>query len=269
MRTIVLVCAVMAVLGAGCRIAQPTATARRASYDRALFAGDERVALRQTCFLIAGDEGLEPPKYDPAAGTIQVASRGGPAALHQGLAVAVAADGYLLTAGHVLGARNYVLASFADGADVRPARVVYRRDSAIHGDVALLKVEGRFPEPVAMGEARIGDRVFAVVCDGDEAVGGTLGFISGIVQRKRVDRGDRANGPVRLIDTDLPVRKGDSGGPVFSAAGQLVGVTTGFRYEWYLFFSRYYSGIAFVPDRATIESLIAADRAGSASRSER
>jgi serine protease Do len=90
-------------------------------------------------------------------------------------------------------------------------------------DLALIKVEGGSNFPFAKlsdGKPRIGDWVLAV--GNPFGLGGTV--TAGIVSAMGRDIG---NGPYDdFIQIDAPVNKGNSGGPAFNTAGEVVGVNT-------------------------------------------
>ncbi len=89
-------------------------------------------------------------------------------------------------------------------------------------DLALLKVEGSdFPFVRLAGQkARVGDWVLAV--GNPFGLGGTV--TAGIVSAQHRDIGQ---GPYDdFIQIDAPVNRGNSGGPTFNLAGEVVGVNT-------------------------------------------
>src|SRR5262249_7275689 len=149
----------------------------------------------------------------------------------QGMAIGLSADGYLLTASHVVGANTWVLGCIDGRIDCRPARLVFRSGSASPTDVALIKVEGRLGHCATFGQTpQVGNRVFGVVCyrKGTEP-GGCIDFTGGKVLGIRDGPG---SSPVTLVDTDVPQWLGDSGGPLLSNTGQLVGVFSQYHYYW-------------------------------------
>jgi S1-C subfamily serine protease len=97
-----------------------------------------------------------------------------------------------------------------------PAAVVYVDDIL---DLGLLLVEtGEIPKIKVLGfeHSRIGQRVYAI--------GSPLGLentiTDGIISGKRTYSG------VRVIQTNAPISKGNSGGGLFNKDGSLIGVTT-------------------------------------------
>lgn len=159
----------------------------------------------------------------PSVVTVEVADLGGASV---GSGFVVAADGYVVTNQHVLGAgTGPVSVTFLDGT-VSPARIVGRDEEA---DIAVLKVAGR-PDltPVRLGDSEalsVGDPVLAF----GSPLSLTDTVTSGIVSA--VDRPLRTGGEdgeqVRYyaaIQTDAAVNQGNSGGPLVDGAGRVVGV---------------------------------------------
>ncbi|MEJ0064120.1 MAG: serine protease [Caulobacteraceae bacterium] len=133
----------------------------------------------------------------------------------EGSAVLVSADGYLLTAAHVVGDAPEVKVRWSDGvetvADV--VRVSKGRD------VALLKTDAR--SHAALGvrrdEPAIGEPVFAI--------GSTMGdkFQSSVT--KGVMSADRIIDGYAYIQSDVTVGPGASGGPLLDSQGRVIGLT--------------------------------------------
>ena len=115
-------------------------------------------------------------------------------------------------------------------------------------DLALLKVEGKdFPYVRLAGQkARIGDWVVAI--GNPFGLGGTV--TAGIVSAQHRDIGA---GPYDdFIQIDASVNKGNSGGPTFNLAGEVVGVNTAIFSP-----SGGNVGIAFAIPASTVESVVA------------
>ena len=96
----------------------------------------------------------------------------------------------------------------------------------IDGDLAVIGVDtGGVPAlPWADGAAaEIGTPVFALANPGGRGLRVTFGFVSGIERTFRGPRGRRITG---TLEHTAPLLPGSSGGPVVTAAGQLLGINT-------------------------------------------
>src|SRR6202047_2573769 len=177
--------------------------------------------------------------------------RGGPrgggrgAVTGQGSGFFISADGYAVTNNHVVDSADKVEVTTDDGKTFT-AKVI---GTDPRTDVALIKVEGGSNFPFAKlsdSKPRIGDWVLAV--GNPFGLGGTV--TAGIVSAMGRDIG---NGPYDdFIQIDAPVNKGNSGGPAFNTAGEVVGVNTAIYSP-----SGGSVGIAFSIPASTVKSVIA------------
>ncbi|MBV9561890.1 MAG: Do family serine endopeptidase, partial [Bradyrhizobium sp.] len=163
----------------------------------------------------------------------------------QGSGFFISADGYAVTNNHVVDGASKVEVTTDDGKSYKAT--VIGTDQRT--DVALIKVEGGSNFPFAkLSEAkpRIGDWVLAV--GNPFGLGGTV--TAGIVSAMGRDIG---NGPYDdFIQIDAPVNKGNSGGPAFNTAGEVVGVNTAIYSP-----SGGSVGIAFSIPASTVKSVVA------------
>ena len=138
-----------------------------------------------------------------------------------------AGSGIVLGAGKVLtNAHNVrgdrVTVTFADGHEAEGN--VAGHD--IDGDLAVIDVDtsGVPALPWADGaSAEIGMPVFALSNPGGRGLRVTFGFVSGI---ERTFRGPRGRRIIGSLEHTAPLLPGSSGGPVLTAAGQLLGINT-------------------------------------------
>ncbi len=131
----------------------------------------------------------------------------------------VSADGYVLTNAHVVKDADQVIVRLTDRRDF-PAKVI-GLDSRT--DVALLKIDATGLPTVRIGSpdsVRVGNWV--------AAIGSPFGFentvTAGIVSAK--SRSLPSDSYVPFIQTDVAVNPGNSGGPLFNLAGEVVGVNS-------------------------------------------
>ncbi|MBL8376473.1 MAG: trypsin-like peptidase domain-containing protein [Burkholderiales bacterium] len=129
----------------------------------------------------------------------------------------VTADGYFVTCHHVIGEGNSVTVRNLKG-ETFPARVV-QIDRA--NDLAVLKVEGRF-KPLPVSNSADVRRGAAIV---------TMGFpnvrqqgIEPKVTDGIINSFSGVNNDVRLFQISAPVQPGNSGGPLVTMDGNVVGV---------------------------------------------
>jgi len=131
-----------------------------------------------------------------------------------GSGVVVDAKGYALTNAHVVGTERHVTL-LVDGRSVA-AQVVNRNS---HTDVALLQFDGAqlIAAPVGRSAPRPGDTLFVIGTPLDISLSHTV--TQGILSAVRHVEGRK------LYQTDASINRGNSGGPVFNAAGDLVALS--------------------------------------------
>ena len=168
-----------------------------------------------------------------------------PVQMSQGSGFFISADGYVVTNNHVVDNAVEVQLVTDDGRTL-DAKVV---GTDPRTDLALLKVSngGTFPfVRLASGNPRIGDWVLAV--GNPFGLGGTV--TAGILSARNRDLG---SGPYDdYLQIDAAVNRGNSGGPTFNAAGEVIGVNTAIVSP-----SGGNVGIAFAIPAATVQAVVA------------
>ena len=141
-----------------------------------------------------------------------------------GSGVLVSNNGEVLTAAHVVQSAERVLVEFPTGEEI-PAIVVGSVPSA---DLALLRLEHRpmgvLPVPVGNSDSvEIGDQVIVIGAPLGVSHTLTVGHVSG---RRRLDRTLGTLFQAELLQTDAAINQGNSGGPMFNMAGEVVGIVS-------------------------------------------
>ena len=143
------------------------------------------------------------------------------AAVSAGTGFIITENGYIVTNHHVVDGASAIIATMADGTEL-PA-VLVGSDST--NDVALIKVNATDLDPVTIGssaDVQVGDQVLAIGnALGELTSSLTVGYISGM------DRNVNTDGTViNMLQTDVAINSGNSGGPLFNAKGEVIGITT-------------------------------------------
>lgn len=129
-------------------------------------------------------------------------------------------DRYVLTAAHIFrDGRGEIAAQTTDGR-VFPASLVLASEEC---DVALLSVDAPNDVPaltVSASWPRQGEIVWRAGFGPDETLKESSGVVKGYVKTDRY-------ATYETLKIDGPARQGDSGGPVYNASGEIVGVVWG------------------------------------------
>jgi serine protease Do len=132
----------------------------------------------------------------------------------------ISAEGYVVTNNHVIEDSDEITVNFADGTSLI-AEVIGTDPKT---DIALLKVEPTKPLPfVSFGDSnaiRVGDWVLAI--GNPFGLGGSVS--AGIISAR--NRDINAGPYDDFIQTDAAINRGNSGGPLFNMAGDVVGVNS-------------------------------------------
>ena len=139
----------------------------------------------------------------------------------------ISEDGYILTNYHVVEEANKgkldVTVILHDGTQYTAQIVAFEADN----DVAVLKIDAEGLKPAVIGDSdslRVGDTVYAVGNPlGELEFSMTTGHVSA---KDRTITTDKSGETIAMFQIDAPVNSGNSGGPVYNAEGQVVGIVT-------------------------------------------
>ena len=146
------------------------------------------------------------PVPTPAAGAL----------ISEGAGFFISADGYLVTAEHVIDEAKSVAITTSDG--VTYAATIVGTDAST--DIAVLKVNANRPfafVSFADQMPRVGDWVVAIGNPFGLASTATAGIVSAVSR----DLGDTYEDYLQI---DAPLNDGNSGGPTFNARGEVIGI---------------------------------------------
>lgn len=136
-----------------------------------------------------------------------------------GSGVIISQDGYILTNNHVINGANSVKVRLRDGTEYDATIIGSDSDN----DIALLKVSATGLSPATFGDSNslaVGDYVVAIGNPLGE-LGGTVtdGIISALARKVTIE-----DTQMTLLQTNAQVNPGNSGGGLFNANGELVGI---------------------------------------------
>jgi serine protease Do len=163
-------------------------------------------------------DGQSPSPFDQMAPNGQPQQKHAVEALGSGFIIN--ADGIIVTNNHGVKNVKTVSATLSDGT-VLPANVI---GTDPRTNIAVLKVNPSHPLPfIQLGDCRDVKRGEWVVAMGNPfGLGGTV--TAGIVSAVNRDIGA---GPYdQFIQVDAPIKKGNSGGPLFTQDGKVIGMNT-------------------------------------------
>ena len=151
--------------------------------------------------------GQVPPQQQPQSG--------------EGSGFVVSGDGYIVTNAHVVKGANEITVKLTDRREF-PAKLIGFDERT---DVAVIKIEGK-----DLPTVRIGDPSKLKPGQWVVAIGSPFGMensvTAGIVSATSRDLPEEGSQYVPFIQTDVAVNPGNSGGPLFNLAGEVVGINS-------------------------------------------
>jgi serine protease Do len=129
-------------------------------------------------------------------------------------------SGIVITNNHVIGEANDITVNFNDGSKLK-AEVIGKDPKT---DIAVLRVKSDKP----LKFVKFGDDQASRVGDWVVAIGNPFGFDSSVsagilsARNRRINSGPYDN----FIQTDAAINRGNSGGPLFNAQGEVIGINT-------------------------------------------
>ena len=136
-----------------------------------------------------------------------------------GSGVVLSADGYIVTNYHVINGAQQITVTTSDGTAYSATLV----GTDASNDIAVLKVDAKGLTPAVLGDSSklaVGDAVLAI--------GNPLGTLSGTVTDGIISALEREvtidGNTMTLLQTSAAVNPGNSGGGLFNAGGELVGI---------------------------------------------
>ena len=138
-----------------------------------------------------------------------------------GSGVIISKDGYVVTNNHVVEGATSVTVKLYNG-DEYDAEIVGTDEM---NDVALLKIDATGLQAVTIGDSdqiEVGEEVIAI---GNPLGELTFTMTAGVVSA--LDREINTDGkPINMLQTDVAINSGNSGGPLFDMNGNVIGITS-------------------------------------------
>ncbi len=141
-----------------------------------------------------------------------------------GTGVLISEDGLILTAAHVVNTADKIWVEFIDGQNIE-AKIEYM---AIAADVASIKLVSRPKNPVTAmlgdsDEVEIGQQIFVIGTPLGLSHSLSSGLISGRHHQGRITSNLSYS---EFFQTDAAINQGNSGGPVFTLKGEVIGIAS-------------------------------------------
>lgn len=134
-------------------------------------------------------------------------------------------DGYIVTNAHVVEDANEFTVFIGEDSEGMPAELI---GSDNYKDIAVLKVDASGLPSAVLGnssDTRVGEPVVAIGSPLGHAATVTAGILSSNTRKlEEVGRSYDIRKPQIYLQTDAAINRGNSGGPLFNAQGEVIGV---------------------------------------------
>jgi serine protease Do len=140
-----------------------------------------------------------------------------------GSGIIISADGYVLTANHVVDGMDEIKVAIPGGKTEYTARVVGADPPT---DVAVLKIDAAGLPAITLGDSdqlEVGDVVLAIGNPFNVGQSVTMGIVSALGRNVMPRNGYSVQ---NFIQTDAAINPGNSGGALVDAEGRLIGINT-------------------------------------------
>ena len=135
----------------------------------------------------------------------------------------ISEDGYILTNRHVIEDADRVTVTLWDGRELEAELAGLEEEMTT--DLALLRIEAEGLQHVRLGDSdavRVGEQVCTVGNPfGELGYSLTVGYVSAL--DRQITSGTAT---FRVLQTDVAINSGSSGGPLFDSAGRVIGIIT-------------------------------------------
>lgn len=174
----------------------------------------------QTNQVAAGDQMSVSDIYNAYSGSVVSIEVSTENAKGAGTGFVITDDGYIVTCYHVIDGATDIAVTFSDSTSY-PATLVGGDED---NDIAVLKIDATGLKPVVLGDStqlQVGDTV--------TTIGNALGTLANTTTTGVVSALDRAiemgdGSVINVLQTDCTVNSGNSGGPLFNAYGEVIGI---------------------------------------------
>ena len=175
-----------------------------------------------------GDGYASPETLEKVKSSIVVISARSSEATSLGSGFIISTDGYIVTNQHVIEGTGEVWVDLYDGTSHK-ANVV---GQSARDDIAVLKINAKDLPAITLAKSKdcyVGEIVYAIGSPDsyDYAWTVTMGIISHKSRNVKIyDNNGNLEKTMNLIQTDVSVNPGNSGGPIINTRGEVVGIIT-------------------------------------------